>query len=200
MSEDDRAAKAARAKALLAKKRGQKKAAEAAGAISPVASESIGIHSRTFSPATSEASLAALANGNGRRGLADGLGSAANDLSRISSLTRALPPAAQVTSESSQVPSEAPTPAPGSGNHVGWVTSPPGLAKEALLQEKISQLESLNSALQSEARHLQELLEGTRILAYAVKMYQAAILNVSEHDVFAARRKVPSRQLAEETF
>ena len=57
----------------LAKKRGQKKKAgdAAPGAITPAASESPVIPSRTFSPAPSEASLAAPANGDDKRDLAD---------------------------------------------------------------------------------------------------------------------------------
>jgi hypothetical protein len=79
------------------------------------------------------------------------------------------------------------------------VTSP-GLAKEALLQEKLNQLESVNSAMQAEAKHLQELLEGTPILDNILNVYQSAVSSVSEYRVFAVRRKVSGRQLAEETF
>ncbi|KAJ2912488.1 hypothetical protein MD484_g7924, partial [Candolleomyces efflorescens] len=162
MSEDDRAAKAARAKALLAKKRGQKKkAGDAPGAITPAASESPVIPPRTFSPAPSEASFTTPANGDDKRDLADVFSAEDKDPSWISSLTRAPSPPARVTSESPQAPSKPPTPGPPSGNHVGRVTSP-GLAKEALLQEKLNQLESVNLAMQAEAKHLQELLEASR--------------------------------------
>ncbi|KAF8915120.1 hypothetical protein CPB85DRAFT_455823 [Mucidula mucida] len=155
MSEDDRAAKAARAKALL-KKRQQKKAAGSSA--SGVTSPSSPPPSRPFTPAVSEAAPVEAE----KRDLAD-LFSAhdPNDNSWISSLQRAVSP----STSTSPPPAAAPTsptlrPARMSLSNAGHVDT----AHDAELQARIHSLQTDNTTLTAQMKESEEKVRHTEAL------------------------------------
>jgi hypothetical protein len=89
-----------------------------------------------------------------------------NDSSWISSLPRAATPPPRVTSASPQIPSKPSTPSlPSAASGDG---SPSMNRPDRLLQEKINQLETLNTNLRAEVKQLKELLEGAQRSAWQV--------------------------------
>ncbi|KAK0246479.1 hypothetical protein EDD85DRAFT_59257 [Armillaria nabsnona] len=141
MSEDDRAAKAARAKAML-KKRQQKKAHGAP--ITPeVASPSSPPSSRPFSPALAEPAPAE----DEKRDVADLFATReSNDTSWISSLPRAAPPPA--SSPPSSLISSPPPLKPTGHSHATNIDG-------GVLKARIDELESENASLSSRMLELQ---------------------------------------------
>ncbi|KAF9451367.1 hypothetical protein P691DRAFT_787200 [Macrolepiota fuliginosa MF-IS2] len=150
MSEDDRAAKAARAKAML-KKRQQKKAAEAGGPASDVTSPP----SRTMTPALSEP----VAEERKRNHLDDVFGANNDsDTTWLSSLPRAPSPPGRVATPSS-VPAPIKSPPPSTLASTTKEVPVGPYPKESDLQREVESLHSIISAVQGEVQRI-PVLEG----------------------------------------
>ncbi|KAH6916643.1 hypothetical protein BKA70DRAFT_307263 [Coprinopsis sp. MPI-PUGE-AT-0042] len=155
MSEDDRAAKAARAKALLAKKQRQKKAAESGTGLAQSSAPS-----RTESPAPSETTTPVEPKGNEKRDISSVFGQDDSGGDWLSSLPRASSPPSRVTSASPHVQSKPSTPAPSQHPGPNEAKSPlrGSITNETAVHDKIRSLESVNMNLQADLKRLQDLL------------------------------------------
>ncbi|KAH9837308.1 uncharacterized protein C8Q71DRAFT_595746 [Rhodofomes roseus] len=162
MSEDDRAAKAARARALLKKKQ-QQKAAGGGSIASPTVASPVLPPSRAFSPAPSEITLVNPEDQRAGRNVGDlfsggQLGDGGGDISWLSGLNRvdAHLPLATASTSPPAVSSPAPVVSHGAATPEATSTVASGQGE---LHAKIAELNTIVSALEAEKHGLKDVVE-----------------------------------------